>query len=615
MRSKLIKLVAAGAVTLSLLGAAGMAQASSLTQGQVSAIIGLLQSFGADSTTIANVTASLNGQQVVTATNPIIPSAVDPSACINIPFNLGLGSKNSATFSTEQGGDQNWYLTHGGVVSALQQFLGVNPTGYFGAQTKAAVQNWQTGHGISAIGSVGPATRKAMGCWGAVSTNNSNWLAASLAYGTAPLTVTFTPAFAGLGDHWIEFGDGTRASTSCAESKPDTDRCIRMNTLTHTYTTAGTYVATYKEQNTKADTIGTATITVTSASGQQSTVTVPSISKYTNSQYGFTMDFLKDDPAKTTDYNSLQPFDSKPIVYSGYWMTVNASDKQSDVLNCTVPGKIHNTEDSSGTLKNTYSKNISGIDFAVSDWERGDGYERNYTTVHDNKCFDIQIITVPSCALCNSGRPSLESYKPRLEEMAKIVQTFKFVNPVQVEGMSKYTDADFGFSFWYPSSYNVTSVTGSGKIAVKGNGKEIDIQKVFSPDLNYKIHVGACGTCDSKTYYFDTVKHLWMLSVYMGATDAPASGGQPADISNNTMGGLHIFSGQNKDLNKIVPLSARNFLSISDTAGWNGAPNEDAKLVSLTKTILATDPSVGVPWSPALQTQTILDEKSAFSSQ
>lgn len=50
----------------------------------------------------------------------------------------------------------------GAAVSALQQFLAVSPTGYFGKQTAAAVSAFQTNHGISQTGTVGPLTRSAL---------------------------------------------------------------------------------------------------------------------------------------------------------------------------------------------------------------------------------------------------------------------------------------------------------------------------------------------------------------------------------------------------------------------------------------------------------------------
>ena len=62
-------------------------------------------------------------------------------------------------------------LNHGlHSVSALQIFLGISPTSYFGPITKAAVKKWQAEHDISAIGYVGPQTRKAMSCGGAALT-------------------------------------------------------------------------------------------------------------------------------------------------------------------------------------------------------------------------------------------------------------------------------------------------------------------------------------------------------------------------------------------------------------------------------------------------------------
>ncbi len=51
----------------------------------------------------------------------------------------------------------------GDAVTALQNALGVSPaTGYFGAITKAAVQSYQTAHGISSTGYFGPLTRASL---------------------------------------------------------------------------------------------------------------------------------------------------------------------------------------------------------------------------------------------------------------------------------------------------------------------------------------------------------------------------------------------------------------------------------------------------------------------
>lgn len=59
--------------------------------------------------------------------------------------------------------------SRGADVSALQQFLNVTPTGYFGSVTRSAVMAFQTQHGFEAIGSLGPKTRAALNTSCAVS--------------------------------------------------------------------------------------------------------------------------------------------------------------------------------------------------------------------------------------------------------------------------------------------------------------------------------------------------------------------------------------------------------------------------------------------------------------
>jgi len=109
---------------------------------------------------------------------------------------------------------------------------------------------------------------------------------ASPTSGVAPLTVTFDTAFLGMGEQWVDFGDGARADAGCVQYKSEND-CIKMKPITHTYTTAGDYTASYKERDSGADKIwGTATISVTGPS--EPTVSTPGMSKYTNATLGIT---------------------------------------------------------------------------------------------------------------------------------------------------------------------------------------------------------------------------------------------------------------------------------------------------------------------------------------
>ncbi len=106
---------------------------AALTESQISSILSLLQSFGADASTVANVEASLRG------TTPTIPSTPStPSVgCYAFTRDLTLGA---------QGAD----------VTALQAFLRAKghfthptDTGYFGSITQTAVAAWQSANGVT----------------------------------------------------------------------------------------------------------------------------------------------------------------------------------------------------------------------------------------------------------------------------------------------------------------------------------------------------------------------------------------------------------------------------------------------------------------------------------
>lgn len=111
---------------------------AALTESQISAILSLLQSFGAEQSVINNVNASLRGQA--------------PGNSGSTPASNGcqyIGQLNRTLYEGLSGPD----------VSALQRFLqaqGVftHPeiTSYFGPATESAVQRWQAQHGVVSSG-------------------------------------------------------------------------------------------------------------------------------------------------------------------------------------------------------------------------------------------------------------------------------------------------------------------------------------------------------------------------------------------------------------------------------------------------------------------------------
>ena len=235
------------------------AQASTLTSAQVQAIVGLLQSFGADASIVANVQATLTGQSGVSpsATYTTLP-ATTGHVCPQIDRTLNQGDSGSD-------------------VSDLQEYLGVSQTGYFGPMTAQAVASFQADEGLSQVGIVGPQTRAAFArrCGGGGGGGNVNF-SASPTYGVAPLAVTFTIT-AEAGEYSVEFGDGQSTTVTLPAVQCFRAPCNTQTTTSHSYAAAGTYIAKLIYQPSfycppgaycpmmmpAPKTVGTVTITVT----------------------------------------------------------------------------------------------------------------------------------------------------------------------------------------------------------------------------------------------------------------------------------------------------------------------------------------------------------------
>jgi len=152
------------ALVLGVSGLVGVqaAQAAGLTEAQISAVVGLVSSFGADAATIKNVEASLRGQP---ADNRSYQRNDDDKrdnrgmplmrACLELKRNLQQGATDGKTE---------------GEVSKLQQFLKdegefkeAKVTGYFGPATARALMQWQKKQGMNSVtanSGVGPMTRE-----------------------------------------------------------------------------------------------------------------------------------------------------------------------------------------------------------------------------------------------------------------------------------------------------------------------------------------------------------------------------------------------------------------------------------------------------------------------
>ncbi len=155
--TRLAALVAGVAVALALMGAVAVApaQAAGLSASQVSAIVSLLASFGADQATINNVTSALNGE-ATTGTGS--GSTSTGGACPVLTRSLQLGSSGADVMSLQK------FLN--GTAATRVSVSGAGSPGmettYFGPATQSAVVKFQAANNVSAIGVVGPATRAAI---------------------------------------------------------------------------------------------------------------------------------------------------------------------------------------------------------------------------------------------------------------------------------------------------------------------------------------------------------------------------------------------------------------------------------------------------------------------
>lgn len=186
--------------------------------------------------------------------------------------------------------------------------------------------------------------------------------------------------------------------------------------------------------------------------------------------------------------------------------------------------------------------------------------------------------------------------------------------------MRTYVDAEVGFEFNYPDGWLVSRSEPSNKIDsnvtqgrvladlligpadTTGNvTPEILVQEVHSASASI---TDTYGTGMDQTYFYDFTAHAWKAVI------GTANGGritQDANVSNNTMGGLHILTETGTSYIKaaIIPLSAYDFLVVSRIA------HQDPWY--LARTVIALDQDVAVRASSDDQQSIMEVEAMAYS--
>jgi hypothetical protein len=357
---------------------------------------------------------------------------------------------------------------------------------------------------------------------------------------------------------------------------------------------------------------------------KEPTLTAPIVSNssqtktYTNTQYGFSLEY-------PPNADLTPPGRDDEVLISFGFDEPNRGDFSVRV-NKDVEGCLYMPSDD-GNAMHIIPKKITVNNIEFRTYSRSDaasGYdfdERFYKVVKQNICFTIRTTqhSVSESHLDSSGIADQRSNMNALSALFdSMLQSFKFTDSssVSVPGMSKYTDKDFGFSFWYPSNWSVTAVSvgnsvqySGGKIMkrlqVTGGNQEnnIEVDEIIFPSDSVTVPDAGCMA----TYYSDSnAPQGWMEKIF--GCDQPESTDPYTQYL--TMGGLlPLFTQEGLSTQSwIVPLSktsAKKALLVTPMG-------HSALLGSLVSTLESTDPKVSPPISTEELNRYLNSEKEAF---
>jgi hypothetical protein len=160
---------------------------------------------------------------------------------------------------------------------------------------------------------------------------------------------------------------------------------------------------------------------------------------YTNRQYGFSIRFPAPMSPATADYGAGHPFATMPVVYfaaddgaqtEGY-LTVNVSAAAAEVAACLKPGAF-NDNGADAKLTGASKVTIGKVALVRSDRSDGGGplgLERDYTTLHNRACYDIQVTAYAQGCVnsgCTDRQWSLATETALLNKLNAMVQSFAF---------------------------------------------------------------------------------------------------------------------------------------------------------------------------------------------
>jgi hypothetical protein len=143
--------------------------------------------------------------------------------------------------------------------------------------------------------------------------------------------------------------------------------------------------------------------------------------------------------------------------------------------------------------------------------------------------------------------------------------------------MSRYVDAKYRFTFWYPSALPITVAAANDDKSFPGgvvvetvqiSGGDISLYFVNSPQSTITDEPnGHAAPIPQTKYFYDASSQRWMVA-YPEGTDGGGNGAPaPADVSKTTVGGQPMLPSSARFDTTIIPLSTTQFVVVQDGGG------------------------------------------------
>jgi hypothetical protein len=156
--------------------------------------------------------------------------------------------------------------------------------------------------------------------------------------------------------------------------------------------------------------------------------------------------------------------------------------------------------------------------------------------------------------------------------------------------MSRYVDAKFGFSFWYPAALRITVAAANDEARFPGGvvvetlqirpAGGISLYVVNSPQSTITDEPnGHAAPIPQTKYFYDTASQRWMVTYPEGSDGGGSAAPAPADVSKTTIGGQPMLPSGARFDTTIIPLSTTQFVVIQD-GGGSEFTNELARTVA-----------------------------------